>query len=409
MARIVHPVHGTVSERSFPAASVSDQLKDELGSLKSSGAICEFDLDASSLTLKRPWVEGENLEESFRRVGARSGRFSGSRSVLARTFEQLAELGGWHGSLHARNIIFSKEGNFVLVDRLMNRTRLGPWAPEAADYWLWGHCLPDDWLPSDWDRVSLLRTAALLCAGPETWGTTHSADQAVALCREWAAEITSAAEDGDVLLPKVNRAVGLLDRIVTARFSRVSTPQGPGFSVEDELDGLRSKQGARRILGVIDEQRLRAKAHQGGMQDEADLHIEAWLIRQDFRREREVAEIARGLLLAGRVSGTKLASSRACGAAEAAWTHFGATVGEARSQLRALLAEEGLHDERDELLACRDWLRHRNDWAPPYQPKLSELTTALAAQRGDGPETARHLLELETERAWITSGGPGSR
>lgn len=214
MPKIEHPEFGLVNERSFPAAALDSGLRDSLEEFKGRGLICGYHIEDAMLTLSRPWVEGQTQEEFFRGLSS-ADRSNYSQLLFRRVQRKLEEMGHGHGALHSRNIISRQGGGFEVVDAVFNRVRMGPPTVPQDDPWMWGPCVPKGWSLQDWDRVSLLRTAALLALGPSAWKPLP-VQEVVEMCHRWAAEFIETAPSGADFIAPVRNAVNLLPELEIA-------------------------------------------------------------------------------------------------------------------------------------------------------------------------------------------------
>jgi hypothetical protein len=395
MPRKEHPEYGPVNERTLPASTLDDGLRASLEDFKKRGLIRHYSMEGEKLTLLRPWIEGQTQEEFFR--GLTGGdRITYSHQLFRSVERKLGELGVGHGALHPRNIILRqvilRPGDVVeLVDAVFNRVRMEPLSASQDNPWLWGPGVPKGWSLEDWDRVSLLRTAALLAGGSSVWRPLLVAD-AVEICQRWALEfIGSETSSGADFVASVRKAVALLPRIV----------ESSRFPLEEKLAALAARQGADRMLRRKEEEELAGLAAQFGLgRDQIGRRLRTWMVLSHYRQESELRSLAAELLKAGLYRDTVLVSARACAAAERTFTHYGVDPKEAAGLVQQLLAQAKCLDERRAAQECSRFLAGHLKAAtePPDDDKAEELAAEFAEASGFPPDVARRLVDLEFER-----------
>jgi hypothetical protein len=394
MPKKEHPEFGTVNERTFPAAALDGRLRATLEDFKKRGLIRGYRIEDEALTLWRPWIEGPTQDEFFR--GLTGGdRSNFSRQLFRRAERKLNENSYGHGALHPRNIILRQSGGFELVDAMFNRLLLNPLAVSRDDLWLWGPCVPKGWTLKDWDRVSLLRTAAILAQSPSTWEKPIPTEQATEMCRKWAEELIRSANPTDDFIPVVREAVALLPTIVDAVF------EPPVFPLEEELEALVTRQGHDRMLRRRDEVRLADLAAKYGLgSDQLDRLLRVWMLLHGYQQETELQFLAAELLKAGRYGETQLVSARACAAAERAFTHYGVDSKEAEGFVQQLLFQAAWLDERQAAEKCRKFLAGHLESVSdaPNEATADDLAEDFAEESKFPPDVARRLVDLEIER-----------
>jgi hypothetical protein len=392
MPRKMHPEFGTVNERVFPAVALDDQLQTWLEQFKARKLLHDFLVENDTLALWRPWIEGQTPEEFFGGQPS-SERITYSHRLFRRVQRKLDEIGYGHGALHPRNI-FLRQGGFELVDAMFNRVRLNPLAVPQDDPWLWGPCVPMGWTLKDWDRVSLLRTAALLAQNPSTWEKPMPIAQAAEMCRRWADELIGSAASSDDFIPVVREAAALLPAIVEAVFEL------PVFPLEEKLDALVARQGHDRMLRQRDEENLADLAAKYGLgSDQFGRRLRVWMLLSGYQQETELRFLAWELLKAG-LFGEKLVSARACAAAERTFTHYGVDSKEAEVFVQQLLSQAAWYDERREAEKCRQFLAGHLESASeaPDEATADDLAKDFAEESELPPDVARRLVDLEIER-----------
>jgi hypothetical protein len=181
--------------------------------------ICGYRLKGQTLTLWRPWVEGVTAEKYFEGLTVRD-RLDTSRSFFRRVTSKLEKKGFRHGALHARNlIILDENAEIEVVDAIFNSVSLNPCAVLENEPWLWGPSVPQNMPVESWDRVSLMRTAALLAAGPSLWSRTVARDEAIELTRDWIGDYIRSFPEGADLVRGLEKDRRLLDLISEAVFA----------------------------------------------------------------------------------------------------------------------------------------------------------------------------------------------
>jgi hypothetical protein len=395
MARIEHPEFGIVGERIFPVATLDAGLRRSLAELKKRSVICDFQIDNDTLTLWRPWLEGQTIDEYFRERKANE-RTTLSSQLFRSAQRRLSELGSGHGALHPRNLLDRQSGGLDLVDVVFNSVVMNPHAVSQGDPWLWGPCLPKGWSLEKWDRVSLLRTAALLAQEPSSWVVPRSREEIADLCRLWAENLIGSFTAKPDFISTIEEAVKLLPEIVKAEFEL------PSFPLEDELEALVIRQGKDRMLRERDEEDLRSRGGQKGLGSEPfRQRLQVWSLRRGFREERELRHLAEEFLSAGLFGESKwMATARACAAAERTFTYFGVDPQEAARYVEQILSEKGWIDERRAVEQCRPFVTEQVQVSPLTSDEaiVEKIAAELAAKNGYPPEVARRVVDLEVER-----------
>lgn len=395
MSRKVHPKFGAVSERVFSAVALDEQMWADLETFKAEKLLLDSRVENDTLTLWRPWIEGQTQDEFFRGLQGRD-RANYSHQLFRLLQSKLEGMGHSHGALHSRNIILREGGGFELVDAIFNCVRLNPLAVAQDDPWLWGPCIPKGWNLKDWDRVSLLRTAALLAQNPSVWEKSMPAEQAAEMCRQWADDLIQSTPAGADFISAVREAVKLLPKIVDADF------EPPVFPLEEKLEALLvARQGQDRMLRERDEESLVDLAAKHSLDsDQLSRRLRVWMLLRGYRQEAELQFLAGELLKAGLYGETQLVSARACAAAERTFTHYGVDPKEAESFVRQLLSQAAWLDERREAKKCRKFLAEhlKPTSAPPDEEKAKYYAEDFAEEAKLPPDVARRLVDLEIER-----------
>jgi hypothetical protein len=382
-----HPDFGPVSERTFPESAIDDEFRSHLNAFKERKVLCDFRFEDSTFTLWRPWIDGQTQEEYFRGLSPIE-RVSFSHALFRFLYRKLREMNFGHGALHPGNMILAQRDGTHLVDAVFNSVRLC--SDEALDYtvWLWAPCLPENWSLEDWDRVSLLRTAALLAQEPKVWEKQLTREEVVDLCRTWAEGYLKELS-GNPFAGSVKETMELLPRMLEA------------FPLEGELELLAARQGDDHMLREKDEEALLKRAAAAGVESrKLAVDLQAWLLDKDFRREQEVGKLAEEFLMSGLYGKSKrLVTARACMAAERSFTYFGVPPEEAAARVEQLLARGGWIDERRAAVACRQFVAERLSDLDPSTEQTEKLVAGLAgAMLGYPEEVARRLVSLEIER-----------
>lgn len=218
MPRRMHPKFGPVYEREFSAPRVDAGTRNLLEDFKGRGVICDYDHAEDMLKVWRPWVDGQTQDEVFSGLSVKD-RIKNSRQLFRFVHDKLEQDEDGHGALHPRNIILRHCGGFELVDAIFNRTCLrGNASRKENDLWLWGPCIPVGWSINKWDRISLLRTAALLAQDPSDWVKSRSSAEIADLCHGWAENLLASVPPSADFAVKVRDAISLLPEILGATF-----------------------------------------------------------------------------------------------------------------------------------------------------------------------------------------------
>lgn len=386
-----HPEFGSVNERWFPVPSSGTPIQARLESAKQEKLLLGSQVEKTFLVLWRPWFQGDTQEDFFRTLPA-SERVDLSRQLFRLAQKKLDQMAEGHGALHARNIVLANSGVEV-VDATFNSVLLNPHAVPKDDSWLWGPCIPKGWQVQDWDRVSLLRTSALLAQEPYNWAAQRSREEVAELCRQWAADVTRSFPDRTDFRSSVEKAVELLPAIVAAQFEL------PPFPLEAELRGLGGKRRPSRILAPKVEDELFLSMERLGLSpDETRQHLQVWMLRHGVQPEQDLLQLADQILQSG--LDDKIVSAPACAAAERLFTQHGATPEEATARVKDLLRRGKWLDERPAVGECRALVAEKlkSSEAQVDEGAREGLAAALAQRIRCHPELAQRLVGLELER-----------
>ncbi len=397
--KIEHQDSGTVLERRFPGVAPTEELRSYLKRFREQGVISGFRFGTSGLVVQRPRVEGAAPEEFFRDATAKEA-IDFSRDLFRLVLKEvkpLHEEGSGHGALHPGNIIVAGQSGIRTPDALLNRSCLTPQAIDPPSVWLWGAGVPQGWSLADWDKISLLRTAALLAEGPEAWEGTLQRSEAERICRQWAGKVNATLPGGSDLGEEVLAVTALIDDLGDATFGPLFRPP-PIHPIEEELQAL-AKQGGR-VLRAEAEAEVRQRAAAAGLtEDEIIQRIELWLLGSGLLRDREVDDWARDFLEASRDE-AGLVKRRACAAAERCYELYGIDAEEAKRRLGELLDEIDGLDERELGASCRRYVEgHLSVPVSRLEAdQVERMVDGFAAESRQPRPVAGRLVSLELER-----------
>jgi hypothetical protein len=345
--RINHPKWGQPRRRVFRDVAWDAKLEQDLQSAADTDSILEFQREENGLVVFRPWVDGSDVC-SFFSDATFIERRDHSRDLFAAVIDQLGERA--HGAIHPDNMRKIGE-KLVLFDWVANAARLRT-VPESTvtyDIWLWQPCSPPGWKARDWDRVNLLRMAALLAKGPP-WEAPLPFLNMIQLCRFWAEEYIRDLTVGDDLESELKRALRLLETIQPTQLAPPPTPP-PELEklaeLEEHLETLFRKRG-NRILYLADEKLIDQR-----FGTDASLLLAVALRLLDAEKQEDVKKAAKAFLDAGVYEKSRIVRSSACRNAERLFVGLGVPFTEAEELVKQLLASERLKDSR----------AVQNDWA----------------------------------------------
>jgi hypothetical protein len=347
--RINHPKWGLVYRRVFRGFAWDAKIERDLQSAEASGNVLEFRREGGDLVVLRRWVEGEDVRSFF--TGATFiERRDLSRDLFAAIIGQLGER--VHGAVHPNNLR-QVDGKPVLLDWVANAARLQT-VPESAvtyDLWLWQPRIPQDFKAGAWDRVNLLRMAALLEQGPSFWQESLPFPNMVQLCRSWVEDYIPELTAGDSLESKLREVLHYMDSIQPPPPLEIEKLA----QLEEHLGAFLKRRGDR-MLRSEDEKALREMS--GG---DASVLLAVALRLRDAERQEAVMETASDFLRAGVYEkGRRSVRSSACRNAERIFLGLGVPHKEAKGLVQQLLGTLGLEDSHT----------LQNEWVPEIERYL---------------------------------------
>ena len=348
--RINHPKWGQPRRRVFRDVAWDAKLEQDLQSAANSGSILEFQREENGLVVLRSWVDGTAVR-SFFSDATFIERRDRSRDLFAAVIGQLGER--THGAVHPENMLKVEE-DLVLFDWVANAAKLRT-VPESSvtyDLWLWQPYTPPEWNTRNWDRVNLLRMAALLEQGPP-WEAPLPFPSMIQLCRFWAESYIRDLTAGDDLEPELREALRLLEVIQPPQPTPLPLPPSPPPEIEklseleEHLETLFRKRG-NRILHSEDEKFIDQKF---GVDASVLLTVALRLLNAE--KQEDVKKVAKAFLDVGVYERSRIVRSSACRNAERLFVGLGVPYEEAESLVKQLLASHGMKDSR---AVQNDWV-----------------------------------------------------
>lgn len=342
--RIDHSPWGQPRRRVFHDVAWDASLEQDLQSAADSGRIHQFKHGDGGLVVLRPWVEGADVRDvrDLFRDATFVQRRGHSRELFAEVIDHLGERA--HGAVHPGNMLKVGEG-LVLFDWVANVARLRTVPPpsETYDLWLWQPHCPEGWKVQDWDRVNLLRMAALLENGPP-WKDPLPFLEMIDRCRSWAEAYIGGLKSGDDMQAELRGALRLLEILQPPK--PVQPPEHPLpeieklLELEEHLETL-FRQNGHRILFPVDEKVIYQKF---GV--EAPILLAVALSWKGAEKLEDVTKAAKAFLSAGVYEKSRIVRNNACRNAERLFVGLGLPSDEAEVLVRQLLASDGLKDNR---------------------------------------------------------------
>lgn len=248
-----------------------------------------------------------------------------------------------------------------LLDPIANRVLLGPPAeesePDHIRKWLWRPFVPPDCSLRHWDLLNLLRLAALLAEGPETWDDPPGSAEVAELCRRWGEEFLrdqDSLREGEDLRDVLEETLALLPQIETWP-ETVPEPARPRpLTILRQL--LEGRLGSR-MLTKVSEHRLTEEACAFGLNnEEVEGCLDYLLARRGALRERELEDLIGEYVESGMYPGMKL---KVVG--RNTWDNalrlleiHGFDSAEARRRLEGMLEDRGILHESQAASEWRD-------------------------------------------------------
>ncbi|NJL26692.1 MAG: hypothetical protein HC897_01875 [Thermoanaerobaculia bacterium] len=196
-----------MSERSFPAAVLDGATRPLLTKFKEQGILADFLVEGANLTIWRPWVEGEPLEDFFLDLTA-SERLAYSQTLFSALSIRIGLAEFRHGALHPGNMILASKG-VDLVDAIFNSVTFSG-MPSANHRWFWRHKMTDELTHVEWDWATLLRTVSILGGDLFLDAEGPTASTSIESCESWATTFKKSLTPGSDVENYLSHALSIL-------------------------------------------------------------------------------------------------------------------------------------------------------------------------------------------------------